>query len=163
MLHNKALKIRPAASADNKWLEELMNRDWGGLPLVIRGKKFYPSQLDGIIAENENGIAGFLFYEVRDKDCEIIVFEVFDKFKGTGTSILDNLKEVAKDKKCQRIYLMTTNDHLDALRFYQKRGFHICGIHIDSVKNSRKIKPTIGMIGDHDIPVRDEIDFEFLL
>ena len=163
MLHNKALKIRPAASADNKWLEELMNRDWGGLPLVIRGKKFYPSQLDGIIAENENGIAGFLFYEVRDKDCEIIVFEVFDKFKGTGTSILDNLKEVAKDKKCQRIYLMTTNDHLDALRFYQKRGFHICGIHIDSVKNSIKIKPTIGMIGDHDIPVRDEIDFEFLL
>ena len=163
MLHNKALKIRPAASADNKWLEELMNRDWGGLPLVIRGKKFYPSQLDGIIAENENGIAGFLFYEVRDKDCEIIVFEVFDKFKGTGTSILDNLKEVAKDKKCQRIYLMTTNDHLDALRFYQKRGFHICGIHIDSVKDSRKIKPTIGMTGDHDIPVRDEIDLEFLL
>jgi GNAT superfamily N-acetyltransferase len=162
MMKNNALKIRPATPADNKWLDELMNRDWGGLPLVIRGKKYYPSTLDGIIAENESGIAGFLYYEVRDKDCEIIVFEVFDKFKGTGTIVLNKLKEVAKDKNHQRIYLMTTNDNLDALRFYQKRGFHICGVHIDSVKNSRKIKPTIGMIGDHDIPVRDEIDLEFV-
>src|SRR6266487_2491335 len=107
MQKDKIFKIRPATPADNKWLEELMNRDWGGLPLVIRGKKFYPSQLDGIIAENESGIAGFLFYEVRDKDCEIIVFEVFDKLKGVGTIVLNKLKEVAKDKKCQRIYLMT--------------------------------------------------------
>lgn len=139
-----------------------MTKNWGGLPLVVRSKKYYPSQLDGIIAENENGIAGFLFYEICEKDCEIIVFEVFDKFKGTGTVLLDKLKDIAKYQKCFRIYLMTTNDNLDALRFYQKRGFHICGVHVDSVKISRKIKPTIGMIGDYDIPVRDEIDLEFI-
>lgn len=158
-----AIKLRSSTPKDTKWLEELMTRDWGGLPLVIRGKKYYPASLDGIIAENENGIAGFLFYEVRDQDCEIIVFEIFDKFKGTGTQILNQLKEIATNKKCRRLYLMTTNDNLDALRFYQKRGFHICGIHLDSVKISRQIKPTIGMTGDHGIPVRDEIDLEFLL
>ncbi|HEU5282144.1 MAG TPA: GNAT family N-acetyltransferase [Gammaproteobacteria bacterium] len=157
------IKLRSSTPHDTKWLEELMNRDWGGLPLVIREKKYYPASLDGIIAENENGILGFLFYEVRDQDCEIIVFEIFDKFKGTGTQLLDKLKVIATNKKCRRLYLMTTNDNLDALRFYQKRGFHICGIHIDSVKLSRKIKPTIGMTGDHGIPVRDEIDLEFLL
>lgn len=160
---NKAFKIQPASSYDNKWLEELMNKNWGGLPLVIRGEKYYLSNLEGIIAENEKEIIGFLFYEVRGKDCEIIVFEVFDKFKGTGTSLLDNLKDIAKGHHCSRIYLMTTNDNLDALRFYQKRGFHICGVHIDSVKISRKIKPTIGMVGDYDIPVRDEIDLELIL
>lgn len=157
------IKLRSSTSQDNKWLEELMNREWGGLPLVIREKKYYPTSLDGIIAENEHGIAGFLFYEVRDQDCEIIVFEVFDKFKRIGTQILNKLKEIATNKKCRRLYLMTTNDNLDALRFYQKRGFHICDIHLDSVKHSRKIKPTIGMTGDHGIPVRDEIDLEFLL
>lgn len=162
MIQNNSLIIRSATPADNSWLEELMAKEWGGLPLVIRGKRYYPSQLDGIIAENENGIAGFLFYEVREKECEIIVFEVFDKFKGTGTVLLDKLKDIAKNKKCFRIYLMTTNDNLDALRFYQKRGFYICGVHVDSVKISRKIKPTIGMIGDYDIPVRDEIDLEFI-
>lgn len=163
MFQNNALKIRSAESADNAWLEELMIKEWGGLPLVIRGKKYYPTELDGIIAENENGIVGFLFYEIRNTDCEIIVFEVFDKFKGAGTILLNKLKDLAKNKKCFRIYLMTTNDNLDALRFYQKRGFHICGIHIDSVKISREIKPTIGITGDYDIPVRDEIDLEFIL
>ncbi len=160
---NKAFKIRPASLNDNRWLEELMNKNWGGLPLVIRGKKYYPSKLDGVIAENEKGIVGFLFFDVQEKDCEIIVFEVFDKFKGAGTMLLGELKIIAKNRHCSRIYLMTTNDNLDALRFYQKRGFHICGVHLDSVKISRKIKPTIGLVGDYDIPVRDEIDLEFML
>jgi GNAT superfamily N-acetyltransferase len=162
-MQNNPLKIRSALPEDDRWLEELMIREWGGLPLIIRGKKYYPAELDGIIAENESGIAGFLFYEVREKDCEIIVFEVFDKFKGTGTLLLNQLKNIAKQRQCARVYLMTTNDNLDALRFYQKRGFHICGIHVDSVKLSRKIKPTIGMVGDYDIPMRDEIDLEFSL
>ncbi len=163
MPHNQMLKTRSYISHDAQWLEELMNKDWGGLPLVIRGEKYYPPQLDGIIAENEKGVAGFLFFDIRGKDCEIIVFEVFDKFKGTGTILLDKLKDIAKERHCSRIYLMTTNDNLDALRFYQKRGLHICGVHVDSVKISRKIKPTIGMVGDYDIPVRDEIDLEFIL
>lgn len=155
--------IRAATVADSVWLDELMIRDWGGLPLVIRGEKYYPSQLNGLIAERANTIAGFLFYETRGRDCEIIVLEVFDKFKGTGTLLLEKLKTIANDQTCSRLYLMTTNDNLDALRFYQKRGFHICGVHVDSVKRSRKIKPTIGMIGDYDIPIRDEIDLEFIL
>lgn len=162
-MQNNTLKIRSASSADNAWLEELMLRDWGGLPLVIRAKKYYPSQLDGMIAENENGVLGFLFYEIIASNCEIIVFEVFDKFKGLGTLLLDELKVVAKHKQCSRIYLMTTNDNLDALRFYQKRGFCICDIHVDSVKISREIKPSIGLIGDYGIPVRDEIDLECLI
>ncbi|VVC75736.1 hypothetical protein AQUSIP_10300 [Aquicella siphonis] len=157
------LTIRFATSEDSRRLERRMNDDWGGLPLVIRGKKYFPASLDGIIAESREGMAGFLFYEIQDGDCEIIVFEVFDKFKGTGTRMLDWLKDVARNRGCQRIYLMTTNDNLDALRFYQKRGFHICGIHINSVAVSRKIKPSIGMTGDHGIPVRDEIDLELYL
>ncbi len=163
MTTNNVLKMRSATKDDSNWLQEIMEKEWGGLPLVIRGKKYYPHSLEGIIAENDKGIAGFLFYEIQNHDCEIIVFEVFDKFKGAGTLMLDKLKETAKNKNCKRIYLMTTNDNLDAFRFYQRRGFNICGIHIDSVKVSRKIKPTIGMVGDHGIPVRDEIDLEFLL
>jgi GNAT superfamily N-acetyltransferase len=160
---DSSLKIRLSGSKDTEWVDKLMNESWGGLPLVIRGEKYYPSSLDGIIAENEQGIAGFLFYEIRGNVCEIIVFEVFDKFKGTGSTMLDKLKEIAKNSNCHRLYLMTTNDNLDAFRFYQRRGFTICAIHIDSVKISRKIKPTIGMIGDHGIPVRDEIDLELLI
>ncbi len=158
---SKDLLIRPVTPKDAKWINELMDKDWGGLPLVIREKKYYPKDLDGIIAEINQTAAGFLFYENQGNDCEIIVFEVFDKFKGTGSAMLDKLKNIAKKNNSKRIYLMTTNDNLDALRFYQKRGFTICAIHIDSVKNSRKIKPTIDLHGDYGIPLRDEIDLEF--
>lgn len=155
------LKIRPITPDDSQWIKEIMDASWGGLPLIIRGKKYYPK--DGIVAENEGGVAGFLFYEIQNADCEIMVFEIFDKFKGTGTIMLNKLFEIAKHRKCKRVYLMTTNDNLDALRFYQRRGFTICGIHLDSMKISRKMKPAIGMIGNYDIPMRDEIDLECMI
>lgn len=157
------LTFRSTEPTDTKWIKEIMDEHWGGEPLVIRGKKYYPTSLPGIIIENGKKIIGILFYEIQNSDCEIIVFETFDKFKGVGTLVLNELKKIAKNKNCKRIYLMTTNDNLDALRFYQKRGFVICGIHVDSVKISRKLKPSIGLIGDYGIPLRDEIDLELIL
>lgn len=139
---NNKLQIRAITSDDSKWIKDIMGKSWGGLPLIIRGKKYYPTE--GIVAENDSGVAGFIFFEIQKTDCEIVVFEIFDKFKGTGTIMLNKLYDLAKDKKCKRIYLMTTNDNLDALRFYQRRGFSICGIHLDSIKISRKMKPSIG-------------------
>lgn len=155
--------LRQTTPNDAELISHLMKQHWGGEPLIIRSKKYYPSKLDGIFATKDNQTIGFLFYDIQNTSCEIVVFEVFDKFKGIGTQLLEKLKIIAKEKSCARIYLMTTNDSLDALRFYQRRGFHICGIHIDSIKESRKIKPVIPMIGDYGIPLRDEIDLELIL
>ncbi|MCH9644102.1 MAG: GNAT family N-acetyltransferase [Gammaproteobacteria bacterium] len=152
--------LRLTIPDDTKMVSQLMREHWGGEPLVIRSKNYYPSKLEGIIAYSGNEKLGFLFFDIQGKSCEIVVFEVFNKFHGLGTKILDKLKTVAKDKGCNRIYLMTTNDNLDALRFYQRRGFHISDIHLDSMKASRKMKPGIPLIGDHGIPIRDEIDLE---
>jgi ribosomal protein S18 acetylase RimI-like enzyme len=160
---NLLINVRPSNSTDSVWIKNLMEKDWGGEPLLIRGEKFYPTRLNGIIAEQENNRVGFLFYEIRDQDCEIIVFEVFNKFQGIGTQLLEELKKIVKKNHCNRIFLMTTNDNLDALRFYQKKGFSLCKLHVDSVKISRKIKPTIGLIGDYGIPVRDELDLELFI
>lgn len=157
------IQIREANKDDSKVITALMDQHWGGEPLVVRAKKYFPSQLPGIIAYNHDSIAGFLFYTITDVEIEIIVFEVFDKFKGLGSKILDKLKELARSKGIKRIFLMTNNDNIDALRFYQRRGFHICGIHLNSVELSRKIKPSIGYIGEYGIPLRDEIDLELLL
>ncbi|WP_157452884.1 hypothetical protein [Brevibacillus sp. SKDU10] len=57
--------------------------------------------------------------------------------------------------------MMTTNDNLEALRFYQRRGFVITGIRINAVEIARQMKPTIP-VGDFGIPIRDEIDLEFV-
>jgi len=157
------ITIRLTTPNDANQIKELMNKHWGGEPLVIRAENYYPSKLEGILATSENEIIGFLFFDIQDGSCEIVVFEVFNKFQGIGTKILAQLINIANDKDWKRIFLMTGNDNLDALRFYQRRGFHICDIHIDSVKESRKMKPGIPVTGEHGIPLRDEIDLEMKL
>ena len=52
---------------------------------------------------------------------------------------------------------------MNALRFYQKRGFELFAIHRNALDISRKLKPEIPMIGNDGIPLRDEIELEMLL
>ena len=134
-----AFTMRLTTPDDAEMVSGLMEKHWGGEPLVIRAQNYYPSKLEGILALSGDKIIGFLFFAVQGKSCEIVVFEVFNKFQGIGTKVLEKLKIIAKVKGCNRIYLMTNNDNLDALRFYQRRDFHICAIHIDSVKVARKM------------------------
>lgn len=158
------LSIRATSPADRAWIKDLMDRDWGGEPLIVRSKAYYPSALEGLfIVDQQDTVKGFLFYDIVGQDCEIVVFEIFEKFKGLGTRVLHKLKEIAIQRGCRRIFLMTHNDNLDALRFYQRRGFQICKIYINSMENVRKLKPCIGLVGDYNIPIRDEIDLEMLI
>ncbi|HJW89835.1 MAG TPA: hypothetical protein VJ436_04255 [Anaerolineales bacterium] len=59
--------------------------------------------------------------------------------------------------------MITTNDNLSALRFYQKRGFRLVHINRDAIALSRQLKPSITQIGMHGIPITDEIELEILL
>ncbi len=157
------IKIRETKPEDSAFIAKTMKEYWGGEPLVIRGKNYFPSKLNGFIAQDGEKLIGFIFYELQGSDCEIIVFEVFDKFQGIGTQLLDCVKDKARKKQCTRLHLMTNNDNLDALRFYQRRGFTICGIHLNTVAAARKMKPAIPEVGEYGIPLRDEIDLEFFL
>jgi ribosomal protein S18 acetylase RimI-like enzyme len=53
--------------------------------------------------------------------------------------------------------LVTTNDNVDAIRFYQRRGYRIASIDRGAVDRARSIKPSIPLIGFHGIPIRDEL------
>ena len=56
---------------------------------------------------------------------------------------------------------MTTNDNVDALRFYQRRGFRLAVLRPGAVDESREaLKPEIPRSGEHDIPLRDELELE---
>lgn len=57
--------------------------------------------------------------------------------------------------------MITTNDNLDALRFYQRRGFRLVALHAGAVDAARAtLKPSIAEVGDHGIPIRDELVLE---
>ena len=73
------------------------------------------------------------------------------------------MEEVRTTKNCRRIFLITTNDNLNALGFYQKRGFELVKINRGALNETRKLKPNIPLIGENNIPLRDEIELEMIL
>lgn len=87
----------------------------------------------------------------------------FKELQGIGTLLLKTAISLARHQNCQRIWLITTNDNLKALGFYQRRGFHLRAVYPDVIKESRRLKPEIPEIGFNNIPLRDEIELELLL
>jgi len=64
---------------------------------------------------------------------------------------------------CTRLWLITTNDNVDALLFYQKRAFVLAKLHRDAVTHARKLKPEIPLHGIESIPICDEIELEMMI
>lgn len=92
-----------------------------------------------------------------DGEAEIaaLVVAAGERHAGTGTALVE---AVAGDAGARRLRLVTTNDN--ALRFYQRRGFRLAELHVGAVDEARRLKPTIPTIGDHGIPLRDELVLE---
>jgi len=129
---------------------------------VSRGKTYRAEDLDGILVYKEKKIIGLGLYYIKNNECEIVLMETFIQNKGIGTQLIQKIKEIAEKEKCKRIWLITTNENINAIRFYQKRGFHLSNIYINALEESRKIIPEIPKMEDG-IEIRDEIEFEMIL
>lgn len=139
-----------------------MAAQWGSEIIAVHGQVFHPAELPGFIAEGESdsGMLGLVTYRFEGGDCEIITLDSLQEGVGIGSALIERVKEAARDSGCAHMGLITTNDNLHALGFYQKRGFRIVRIDAGAVERSRKIKPEIPEIGNGGIPIRDEIDLE---
>ena len=106
---------------------------------------------------------GLLTFYVEDNECEVTSLDSLREGQGVGTELMDAVVEEARKQDRKRLFLVTTNDNMHALRFYQKRGFELVTIYRGSVIESRKVKPSIPLIGFDDIPLKDEIELELSL
>lgn len=136
---------------------------WGGEFMVVHGSIYRPDQLEGILAEDGVDWVGLVTYRVDGTGCEIVSLDSQCEGQGIGTRLIEEVASEARRAGCTRLYLSTTNDNLEALKFYQKRGFVLAAIRPGAVDEARKIKPTISLIGSHGIRLRDEIALEMTL
>lgn len=156
------IQIRPIEENDREWITSVLEKQWGSINIVTRGKLYQANKLPGYIALIDNKKVGLITYSVEN-DCEIITLDSLIQGKGIGTALLEKVKEVAKEKNCKRVWLITTNDNMEALLFYQKRGFVLSALYPNALEQSRKLKPEIPKIGIDNIPLRDEIELEIKL
>jgi DNA-3-methyladenine glycosylase I len=124
---------------------------------------YRPHELPGFVAEQSGQRVGLVTYQVSGDASEIVTLDSSRPGIGVGTALIEAVKEAARAAGCRRLWLVTTNDNLEALRFYQQRGFVLVAVHRNAVEAARRLKPEIPRVGAHGIPLRDEIELELLL
>lgn len=157
------MHVRPIKAEDRFWVRAFIQHEWGSEIVVAHGTAYQPHKLPGFVATSGNEYQGLLTYHIDGQACEIVTVNSRVSNRGIGSALLKAVKQLAHHHKCRRLWLVTTNDNLNALRFYQKKGFELVKIHRHAVKESRKIKPQIPSIGCDGIPIRDEIELEQIL
>jgi ribosomal protein S18 acetylase RimI-like enzyme len=73
--------------------------------------------------------------------------------------LLQAVVEEAKANHIHRLTVRTSNDNLDAFRFYQRRGFRLERIGQGVIDAEREQKPAIPLTGDYGIEIHDEVFF----
>jgi ribosomal protein S18 acetylase RimI-like enzyme len=157
------VELRPLSTEDVPGVCQWWLEHWGGDTMVVHGEVFRPDSLDGFVALEEDRWVGLVTFRIHQGECEILSLDSLQEQRGTGTRLMQSVIEEARGAGCRRVRLTTTNDNLNALKFYQKRGFALVAIRRNAMDETRRHKPDIPLIGENGIPLRDEIEIEFLL
>jgi len=159
----KSFDIRPISKDDHDWVAGFLEEHWGSTEMVTRGRIHSVDKLPGFVAVQDDRPVGLVTYRVEGDECEIVSLNSLVEEAGVGSALLGAVKTLAVYVPCKRLWLITTNDNVSALRFFQKRGFRLVAVHRDALQESRKLKPEIPLIGIDGIPLRDEIQLEMHL
>ena len=158
----ESIAVRTLTRGDRSWLAKALHETWGSIRVVSRGRLFEDvTRLPGIVAEAPTGHPiGFALLHFEEDDAEVVVLQSLEEGRGAGTALLEAARARAADAGCRRVWLVTTNDNLHAVRFYQRRGWDWVAMHRDALIESRRLKPEISRLGADDIPIRHELEFE---
>ena len=145
--------------ADRRWTRELVAREWG-LPVVSVSGVHDPGDLPGLVALDDDERVGALTYRTDSDACEVVTLNALTPGRGIGAALLRAAKEIADDSGA-RLWLMTTNDNIRAIEFYQRQGLDLVALHRNFIDVVRSHKPTVGDPQQNGIPFRHALEFSY--
>ncbi|MFQ9636636.1 MAG: GNAT family N-acetyltransferase [Eisenbergiella sp.] len=107
---------------DNRELVNSFIRDhWCTTEMALRGKLIDMTLVDGIMAlDGKRNITGLVTYMIRNAICEITSLDSLEENRGTGTTLVQEVIRIAKEQKCGKIEVITTNDNINACDFIRR-------------------------------------------
>lgn len=154
--HDQKPRILPASTE----LIESIWRRWG-LPIVSTERTYLPGDVAGLYLEGgADGLCGLVTWAVQESMAEVVSLDAFEPGRGFGARLLGAAEAILKSSGVERVFLITTNDNLDALRFYLRQGYRLVRIHPDAMDRVRKIKPSVPENGKGGVPLRDMWELE---
>lgn len=157
------IEIKEITQSLQQQIHSFVKENWGSSVMVSRGKKHRLDQSPGFVALENGIIIGLITYNIEEREFEILSLDSLRENNGIGSRLLASAVRQARESNCRRIWLITSNDNLYAMGFYQKRGFDMIAIHAGAIDEARKIKPEIPAAASNGIPIRHEIEFEMNL
>lgn len=155
--------IVPINSATRPKVNQMVAQEWAGPMIVTRGRLHDTSNADGFVSVHNEEITGYILYTIEDHACEILALQSMVENHGIASALITAAMHSAKSHHCTRIWLITTNDNMHAIRYYQKFGFALEAVYINALDASRKIKPSIPLLGKEGIPLKHEFAFGYAL
>lgn len=154
------IEIRPIRSEDRDWLRHFLIEHWGSPQMVYSKGVHHCDQLPGYAAYQGSEPVGLITYAIHEDHCEIVSLDSLREGRGIGSALVQAVEREGAARRAARVWLITTNDNLRALGFYQKRGYELVAVYRRAVEAARKIKPQIPLVSGEGIPIRDEIELE---
>jgi GNAT superfamily N-acetyltransferase len=155
--------VRPLAPGEVD-LASLPPSAWGAVVARL-GELLTIADLPSLLAEVDGEPAGLLTWRLDEAtgEIEVVALEAWVRARGVGAALLRALRGEASALGASRLWLITNNDNLAAIRFYQRRGWDLVAVHRHAAHRSRAVKPTLPLVGEHGIPVRHEVELELLI
>src|SRR6516164_7704885 len=147
--------IRPAYATDVAWIGNFLRKRWGATTVAVHDEVIDAAQLPALVAGPHRGLAT---YRRLDGDAELVTLDAVPPGSGTGTALIEALSSKLRAEGCVRLWLTMTNANLSALQFYLRRGFRLRRVRPGAVDRARRLKPSIPVVGEHGIPLHDELD-----
>ncbi len=156
-----ALSVRDLEPADHDWADRLISGHQGTRMTARLGELVDPLTLPGIVAELDGRRVALTTCSETDRGFELLTLDSEVQGAGAGTLLLETARQVAAASGCTRLWLVTTNDNLTALRFYLHRGMRVATVHRNAVARDRELKPQIAANNpENGIPIRDLVELE---
>lgn len=147
--------------SDFVWVQAFFRSYWGTDQMVSQGQTYALEDLELLVAKERDLPVGLVTYFIHeDNFCELMSLNALQSNRGIGSALLQSVENEARQNGCSHMFLITSNDNLAALRFYQRRGYRIKGVSVGAIDEARKIKPEIPLVGEHSIEIHDEIQLD---
>ena len=133
--------VRPATEVDRPAVDAFL-QNHGSASVARLGELVDAQDHPALVANADGRLTGVLTFVVMGDRCEVLTLHATERGQGVGSALLDEVARVATAAGCRLLWLVTTNDNVDAIRFYQRRGFRLAELRPGAVDESRRtLKP----------------------
>jgi ribosomal protein S18 acetylase RimI-like enzyme len=156
---NSSVVELPEAGRLRVWADELLAASWGGV-VARRGALVEPRLLPGLVALHDDEPVGLVTFLLAAGRCEIVTIDARVRRSGVGGLLIHGVADRARTTAATALWLITTDDNLGAIAFYEASGFELVARHEGAVAELRRtLKPDIPLTGEGGRPICDELEY----